>query len=52
MEIKIEKIEIVKEGIYFTLYVNDIQLGCGGLKEILYDLSDYLKAYKNGEFDE
>ena len=52
MEREIEKIKIVKEGIYYTLYINDCQCGCGDLQDLIDELDEYIIAYNNGEYDE
>lgn len=49
-DMKIEKIEIVKEGYYYTLYINGEILGCGYLKGIINDLGDYIISYITGEY--
>ena len=58
MEREIEKIKIVKEGIYYTLYINDCKCGCGDLRELIDELDEYINisfiiAYENefGDID-
>ena len=50
MSQEIEKIEIVKEGHYHTLYINGESLGCGYLEDIVTDLEDYIYSYITGEY--
>ena len=50
MKREIEKIEIVKEGQYHTLYINGESLGCGYMEDIVDDLEDYINSYITGEY--
>ena len=47
---EIEKIELVKEGIYYTLYINGESLGCGDLEDLVDGLEDYINSYITGEY--
>ena len=50
MKKEITKIELVKEGIYYTLYINGESLGCGDLEDLVDGLEDYINSYITGEY--
>ena len=50
MKKEIEKIELVKEGQYHTLYINGENLGCGYFQDMVDDLEYYINSYISGEY--
>lgn len=51
MKKEIEKIIIIKEGNYYTLYIDETQLGCGSFEDMTEELPDYIKMYLNDDYE-